>query len=1342
MGWLDKYNDIPKAQSGKVIPLDEVEIEGYSRDKQALYDRYVKDNHFDSDSTHGINFLYDKYVTPDRNYMKEGYEKDLAKYNDSLKLWKIGEEEKRRYFELLKKNNLSADDLWNYSKEQGMSRSAKIQPINYNRVLRAQNPENMWGQRSNENYYRTITKEEGVDEDKNTYRYSIDGKIKKIPWDSKTAFEIDQGYHTFKKPTRPVPPKPRKKVEVIKSKTKKVSSIKQKENNTLIPRRETPVNIKSYDVTQIHDKHSTRGKHTTPEKTEELFDDYQRFKDIEGGPRLKVIPNYQDGGWLGKYENGGVIKDNRGQWDHPGEITEISGNKMRTDGYGDTSLYVVPDKGSPKVIHANTGTHEFPGATKFTEYPMAQDHGDLMKKDNTRVASPHVKTFNPQQIENVANSNWAFESRIRLDDELWQEREDNTVYPPEWPELNLKDKRKIRATTGKPVRPKYDLIGDKYQLNNIDDIMQYARHKGLTKEDLWNLAAIEMQETGWGKRSEGTVGHVLGNYGGNDDAENFVNAYIAKKAEAKRLGITDPAKILQIYNGTGIVRKDTEKDVHGYEMKKIYGVSIPKEGIDMSKNPLYGKQIIDIRDNVLKNDVNVKKYIDSTAASKEPFPQYLMPEQMNSPWEKYLWKLQIEQEKKDSLLHAEQEEKRVRDLSGGELFPIEKELKGGKIEQNGGWIDKMQDGNTVSQTWEKTTGTNWSQAKERGLTDGSYDNNIKLLNDLKSGMYDRDTPNTPISENTNFNEAFAKARKIKGANKLFRYEGKIYGTNIANEKFNPTDAELKQFKIDTPEVKQNIKENIKIINSPYVSTATVDNTPITGEPKWQNWNDIRARDAELNKMSNVDLINQYHKRDTKTTSYTVKSGDNLSEIARDNGVTLQDLKTSNNLKSDLIKPNQKLSIEIAPEGATQYLIIDKKTGKSHLYRGGKEVASFDMLVGENEGDAQTVTKVKDPSDDGIPITSEESKTAKADWPAGNKSTGAGEFTISVASPTSERQYGRGPSFNLKNNVGDEISTTLHGAPGRRNYFGSSNPKRSNGCINGKCKDLDELYNTYGLTKGDKVYILPEDEGNNFIIRNNKLVFDVNSEKDYENYTDKRGKPQKGQGINRTVNSLKYNPIKIEFDEGRFREEKFTALDFDDEKELNNVVKPFIAALSKDKQQLMKDLKIDGDIYNEIAKATFGIFGVESTFGDTNLGITNLGKGIYRKSVDWLNEKGYTNKKTPGAPDTKTESMYNAIMGNEEFASSGLTQVVWGQLSASEKKTLYKYNIYSVRSLNNPKKAALATLIILGHRYNNEIKGKKNPSNIESDLAFAWNHGKKYDMRVKHATRFINLKELR
>jgi len=70
--------------------------------------------------------------------------------------------------------------------------------------------------------------------------------------------------------------------------------------------------------------------------------------------------------------DGSVIKDDMGQWAHPGEITEIQGNTMATHGYGDIPLWVEPNVGEPRLVQPNTGTHKFPGATKFKETPVSK----------------------------------------------------------------------------------------------------------------------------------------------------------------------------------------------------------------------------------------------------------------------------------------------------------------------------------------------------------------------------------------------------------------------------------------------------------------------------------------------------------------------------------------------------------------------------------------------------------------------------------------------------------------------------------------------------------------------------------------------------------------------------------------------------------------------------------------------------------------------------------------------------------------------------------------------------------------------------------------------------------
>jgi hypothetical protein len=184
----------------------------------------------------------------------------------------------------------------------------------------------------------------------------------------------------------------------------------------------------------------------------------------------------------------------------------------------------------------------------------------------------------------------------------------NTTVPDEM--ITIKDGRKIRLTTGQAINPNTDLVGKSYSTKALRSILNTAKNRGLSKNDALTLAAMDLQETRWGETDD-HMGHVL--YGNNSTispAENFINAYLRSKETANRLKLSDEYTRLQVYNGLGKVTPNTEKDYHGFRMKKIYGVPVPKSGIDMKKNPLYGKQIVDIRDNVLKQNSEFLKLVD------------------------------------------------------------------------------------------------------------------------------------------------------------------------------------------------------------------------------------------------------------------------------------------------------------------------------------------------------------------------------------------------------------------------------------------------------------------------------------------------------------------------------------------------------------------------------------------------------------------------------------------------------------------------------------------------------------------------------------------------------------
>jgi hypothetical protein len=189
--------------------------------------------------------------------------------------------------------------------------------------------------------------------------------------------------------------------------------------------------------------------------------------------------------------------------------------------------------------------------------------------------------------------------------------------------LSIRDPRKVMMTSGKPLRPNSDLVSGDYDSEHLGNLMTEAKRRKMSYNDMMNLAAMGFQETKWGQ-TDPNIGHTQDIFSDdpNPDAyENFIDAYNAKMKDADRLKIKDEATRLQVYNGLGKVFPSTEADYHGFKMKKIYGVDVPKGGIDLRKNPLYGKQVIDIRDNVLKRNPEFMRYMDSTYRAPRPMPK-------------------------------------------------------------------------------------------------------------------------------------------------------------------------------------------------------------------------------------------------------------------------------------------------------------------------------------------------------------------------------------------------------------------------------------------------------------------------------------------------------------------------------------------------------------------------------------------------------------------------------------------------------------------------------------------------------------------------------------------------
>jgi hypothetical protein len=112
---------------------------------------------------------------------------------------------------------------------------------------------------------------------------------------------------------------------------------------------------------------------------------YKTDASAENGKEMKFYQEGLDFKPKSISKNGSkVIKDDRGQWDHPGEITEIGSNQITMEGVPYPVLG-ISDTGDTKLMKSGKN-YKFKGK-KVTEFPMAknglrQEQKSLQNLDN------------------------------------------------------------------------------------------------------------------------------------------------------------------------------------------------------------------------------------------------------------------------------------------------------------------------------------------------------------------------------------------------------------------------------------------------------------------------------------------------------------------------------------------------------------------------------------------------------------------------------------------------------------------------------------------------------------------------------------------------------------------------------------------------------------------------------------------------------------------------------------------------------------------------------------------------------------------------------------------------
>jgi len=204
------------------------------------------------------------------------------------------------------------------------------------------------------------------------------------------------------------------------------------------------------------------------------------------------------------------------------------------------------------------------------------------------------------------------------DEEFFNQPNENEISDKPTRSMYISDPRKIRATTGKKIRPNVDLKSGEYDVDAIEKLAEYAVLRGINP---YRAIAQALAESTLGTKTPDNVGHTR--HGKNKNMyTNMMDAIIEGDSLAKVKGKTKPEEIIQGYNRYGKLTSDTEKDYHGGKVTGFYGVKFPKETgyLDMNKTPLYGIEVLDLQKNVLEPNEKIRSIVQPQLHPRPPKP--------------------------------------------------------------------------------------------------------------------------------------------------------------------------------------------------------------------------------------------------------------------------------------------------------------------------------------------------------------------------------------------------------------------------------------------------------------------------------------------------------------------------------------------------------------------------------------------------------------------------------------------------------------------------------------------------------------------------------------------------
>jgi len=173
--------------------------------------------------------------------------------------------------------------------------------------------------------------------------------------------------------------------------------------------------------------------------------------------------------------------------------------------------------------------------------------------------------------------------------------------------IPVKDVREIDMVT-------QEKVADTNRLHvNIDPgqakhIVKKAKEYGI---DPYTALAMAYQETGFKDEYKDNPFNLLSGGRFNPETANAdlvdlsMQTMLDKRKIAESLGKKTEEEVIQAWNGYGKISNTS----FGGTVKKVYGIDVSENAIDMGKDPIYGRRVIDIRDNILKQNPDIIKLV-------------------------------------------------------------------------------------------------------------------------------------------------------------------------------------------------------------------------------------------------------------------------------------------------------------------------------------------------------------------------------------------------------------------------------------------------------------------------------------------------------------------------------------------------------------------------------------------------------------------------------------------------------------------------------------------------------------------------------------------------------------